>query len=124
MRQLFCILVALMHSAAVALAGVIPFDPERRVHVASPVEPGESAALFVGIRDFLYDETLTEVKYGVDDAIDLAYVLAIERTPHLIEPKRIVLALSGDPQKPQSQRNLDTLRAAGRPCARRHNRMC
>jgi hypothetical protein len=113
-RQFSCILVALLLAdAGVAVAGVIPFDPQRRVDVAAPVEPGDSAALFVGVREFLFDDTLTDVKYGVDDAIDLAYVLAIERKPHLVEPNRVVLALSGDPQKPQSQRNLEALKAAG-----------
>lgn len=114
MRQYFWGLVALLLSGvAEALAGVIPFDPQRRVDVVAPVEAAESAALFVGVREFLYDDTLTDVAYGADDAIDLAFVLAIERNPHLVEPRKVVLALSGDPQKPRSQRNLEALRATG-----------
>lgn len=112
MRQFFCILGALL-MAEIANAGVRPFDPHRQVEAAAPVEPAESAALFVGVRDFSRDETLTEVKYGVDDAIDLAYVVALVRKPQLVDPKRIVLALSGDPQKPKSTQSLDALRAAG-----------
>ena len=73
----------------------------------------QSAALFVGIRRFTRDETLTEVKYAVDDAIDLASVLALDRRVSLVTPGRVVLALSGTPQKPESQQRLDQLVAAG-----------
>ncbi|MFL6246471.1 MAG: caspase domain-containing protein [Thermoanaerobaculia bacterium] len=120
MKQALRILAAVAITGISVTAGVIPYSAERRVDVNAPVAASESAALFVGVRDFVYDDTLTEVKYGVDDAVDLAYVLAIERTPQLVDPKRIVLALSGDPQKPQSQRNLDALIGAGatrRPAA-------
>jgi hypothetical protein len=73
----------------------------------------ESAALFVGVRYFPYDPRLTEVKYAVDDAVDLAYVLAVDGETHLVPPERVVLALSGQPQKPKSQQNLDALISAG-----------
>ena len=72
-----------------------------------------SAALFVGVRRFTHDHTLTEVKYAVDDAIDLASVLALDRKVSLVTPGRVVLALSGTPQKPESQQRLDDLVAAG-----------
>lgn len=77
------------------------------------VQPMESAAVFVGIRDFTYDATLTEVPFAVDDAIDLAYVLAVDGSTHLVPPERVILALSGEPQKPRSRQNLDALIAAG-----------
>jgi hypothetical protein len=73
----------------------------------------QSAALFVGVRRFTHDHSLTEVKYAVDDAIDLASVLALDRKVSLVTPKRVVLALSGTPQKPESQERLDQLIAAG-----------
>jgi hypothetical protein len=73
----------------------------------------ESAALFVGIREFVYDSTLTEVRYAVDDAVDLAYVLAVDGKAHLVPPERVILALSGQPQKHESQERLDALVAAG-----------
>ena len=73
----------------------------------------QSAALFVGVRRFTHDQTLTEVKYAVDDAIDLASVLALDRKVSLVTPRRVVLALSGTPQKPESQQRLDQLIAAG-----------
>ena len=56
-------------------------------------EPSQSAALFVGVRLFPYDGSLTEVRYAVDDAIDLATVLALEDHVRLVEPSRVVLAL-------------------------------
>ena len=90
---------------------------ERRVE---PFDPGQSAALFVGVREFTYDTTLAEVRYAVDDAVDLAFVLALDERVRLIEPGRVVLALSGKPQKRESQHNLDRLIAAGakvRPAA-------
>jgi hypothetical protein len=73
----------------------------------------QSAALFVGVRHFTHDQTLSEVKYAVDDAIDLASVLALDRKVSLVTPRRVVLALSGNPQKPESQQRLDQLIAAG-----------
>jgi hypothetical protein len=105
--------MVLTWTGAGVYGGVIPYDPDRRADVAAPVEASQSAALFVGVRDFVDDDTLSEVEYGVDDAIDLAYVIAFERRPQLVEPKSVVLALSGDPQKPRSQRSLETLLAAG-----------
>lgn len=92
-----------------AVAGV------RRLQNARPTGPAvasESAALFVGIRHFDEDSALTEVRFAVDDAIDLAHLMAIELDPPLVDPKRAVLALSGDPQKPDSRARLDQLRAA------------
>lgn len=73
----------------------------------------ESAALFVGVRLFPYDKTLADVRYAVDAAIDLAFVLALDERVRLVEADRVVLALSGEPQKPESQRNLKRLIAAG-----------
>ena len=113
MRHVSALLVAL--SIAVATggrAGVRPFDG-KKVQAGDPIDRSQSAALFVGIREFPYDETLAEVKYAVDDAIDLAAVFAMDAKTRLVDPRRVVLALSGDPQKPASQRSLDALRAAG-----------
>ena len=76
-------------------------------------DPKQSAALFVGVRKFPYDSTLADVRYAVDDAIDLAFVFAVDERVRLVDPSRVVLALSGDPQKPESRQNLDRLVAAG-----------
>lgn len=78
-----------------------------------PFDPAQSAGIFVGVRQFLLDGTLREVPYAVDDAIDLAHLLAIGLDPALIPPARVHLALSGAPQKPESDRRLKDLVTAG-----------
>jgi hypothetical protein len=80
---------------------------------ADPVDPHASAGLFVGVHDFTKDSDLTPVKYAVDDAVDLAYELSIDHHPPLLNPDRIVLALSGEPQKPESVTKLQALLSAG-----------
>lgn len=101
--------------------GSLTAQPARSASVLPPGHPVEtsefdrsqSAGLFVGVRNFTHDETLTEVRYAVDDAVDLAFVFALDRNVHLVEAGRVVLALSGDPQKPESRQKLAALRAAG-----------
>jgi Caspase domain len=108
-RQTFAIFVGLVAAHGIASAGV------RAGSFAQGVAPAlatESAALFVGVREFPEDESLAVVQYAVDDAVDLAYVMAIERQPPLVDPSRVVLALSGEPQKEESRRNLEILRSA------------
>jgi len=89
--------VALLVSAVPALAGVrltsVRFFRAMLTRREGSILP-QSAALFIGVRDYVYDDTLTEVRYAVDDAIDLAYVLAIDRETRLVTPERVVLALS------------------------------
>jgi hypothetical protein len=108
-RQFFSFFVALLLGGAAA-AGVrtltIPRPP-------GPVVPNQSAALFVGIREFPYDHGLAEVRYAVDDAVDLAHVLSIEPATRLVDARRVVLALSGEPQKAESRRRLEELVAGG-----------
>jgi hypothetical protein len=108
MRQLLCVFVALL--CANAGAGVGRWA---EVKQAKSIDPKQSAALFVGIRDFPWDKTLATVPYAVDDAVDLAYELTMEQKPSLVDPKRVVLALSGKPQKSESQEKLKRLLAAG-----------
>jgi hypothetical protein len=76
-------------------------------------KPSQSAALFVGVRSFPDDTTIAEVRYAVDDAVDLATVLALNEKVRLVDPNRVILALSGDPQKSESKQNLERLIAAG-----------
>lgn len=80
---------------------------------ADEFDTTQSAALFVGVRQFPYDTTLADVRYAVDDAIDLAFLLAMDGRVRLIDPSRMILALSGNPQKLESQQNLERLVAAG-----------
>jgi len=107
MRQLFCIFVALLCSTA--SAGVRRWSDNTN---AGKVDPKASAALFVGVRDF-DDESLTPVPYAVDDAVDLAYELTIDSSAPILEPNRVILAISGDPQKEQTKDKLKVLLAAG-----------
>jgi hypothetical protein len=107
-RQLFCIFVALL--CASANAGVKRWSshiPEGKI------DPMSSAALFVGVRDFTHDHSIEPVKYAVDDAVDLAYEVALDRLQPLVDPRRVVLALSGEPQKPKTREKLRKLIAAG-----------
>jgi hypothetical protein len=113
MRQVFGVFVALL--CATAGAGVGRWQD---VEQAKSIDPKKSAALFVGIRDFPWDKTLATVPYAVDDAVDLAYELTMEQRPALVDPKRVVLALSGKPQKVESQEKLRKLLLAG---ATRHD---
>lgn len=77
-----------------------------------PFDPAQSAALFVGVSEFR-DLTLNPVRYTVDDAVDLAYTLAIERNVKLVRPERVALALAGKPTKATSVARLAKLHAAG-----------
>jgi hypothetical protein len=76
-------------------------------------DPQQSAALFVGVRKFTRDENTLEVPYAADDAVDLAYMFALDHRIALVSPSRVVIALSGRPQKEESKRRLDALQQAG-----------
>jgi hypothetical protein len=73
----------------------------------------QSAALFVGVREFPNDPALGEVRYAVDDAIDLAWVFALDPRVGLVTPERVVLAIEGKPQKRKSEERLRQLIARG-----------
>jgi hypothetical protein len=105
MRQQLWTFVALLLCAP-AVAGVKPAG-------SAPFDARQSAALFVGVREFAFDQ-LTNVPYAIDDAVDLAYEFAVDHRPALVPPGRVVLALSsGEPVKPESRRRLADLLAAG-----------
>ncbi len=80
------------------------------VRSAESFDAAASAGLFVGVRHFK-DRRFDEVPYAVDDAIDLAYLFSLEL--RLITAPKLVLALRGEPQKPESVRRLQELLAAG-----------
>jgi hypothetical protein len=79
---------------------------------SSSFDSEQSAALFVGVRTFSHDATL-EVPYAVDDAVDLAYMFALDCRVKLVRPRNVVLALAGDPQKDESKKRLRELKEAG-----------
>lgn len=107
--------VPLLAIAAAVLADTRGVQPPAAKAAAAieTFDPKQSAALFVGVREFPYDGALAEVRYAVDDAIDLAFVFTLDERVRLVEPSRVILALSGKPQKPESRQNLDRLVAAG-----------
>jgi hypothetical protein len=100
-------------------AVVVPFVRSGARGVRVPTErgastsfdPRQSAALFVGVRDF---DAAAEVPYAVDDAIDLAHAFVIARRSALVPPRRVVVILSSrSPVKPESKTRLKALREAG-----------
>ncbi|HYC93131.1 MAG TPA: hypothetical protein VEO54_28255 [Thermoanaerobaculia bacterium] len=97
--KLLCVLLL----AVSAGGGVRPSES------LSPFDPRQSAALFVGVQEFPGDRTLSEVRYAVDDAIDLAWLFALDPRVRLVPPERVVLAISGKPQKEVSEMRLQEL---------------
>lgn len=108
---------------AILFGAVSMFDPapdSRSVQPLSPVPPdqpqkfdaAQSAALFVGVREFDASE-VGLVQFAVDDAVDLAYAFSFRGRSRLVKPERVMLALSGQPQKEESRERLRKLRAAG-----------
>ena len=98
---------------------VVPFALRGARGVRIPIErgastsfdPRQSAALFVGVRDF---DAAAEVPYAIDDAVDLAHAFVIAHRSALVPPRRVVLILSkGLPVKPESRARLCALREAG-----------
>jgi Caspase domain len=71
-----------------------------------------STGLFVGIREFPHDKLL-EVPFACDDAVDLAYRFVFNQRIALLPPRRVVLAISGSPQKKESKDRLSELEQAG-----------
>jgi hypothetical protein len=53
------------------------------------------------------------VRYAADDAVDLAYLFVFDRHVRLVRPDRVVIALSGRPEKPESRQKLEALQRAG-----------
>lgn len=110
---LLCALVGLLLWPQPLIAGVRGVVPGAQADLSDGFDPAESAALFVGVSEFAYDKTLTPVRYAVDDAVDLAHMLSLGAHTPLVDASRIVLALSGQPQKAESRAALQALRAAG-----------
>ena len=121
LRAAALLLVAVLGAAPAAAQerGVRLVEVPNEIREAESFDASGSAGLFVGVRHF-DDTDFAEVPYAVDDAVDLAYLFAFQL--RLISPRRLVLALAGEPQKPESQTRLETLLRAGanrRPATRR-----
>ena len=91
---------ALLSIHCTAIAGDLAFTPS----------PELSAGIFIGVEQFSYDFSLADVRFATNDAVDLAYSLSIER--QLLEPKRVLLLLAGEPG-PAAQARLAALTSAG-----------
>jgi hypothetical protein len=100
--------VPLLRRGARSVRAVVGATPAASTHCY----PEESAALFVGVRQF-DSASLESIPYAVDDAVDLAYLVAFDKRIRLVVPSRIVLSLSGEPEKPESQARLAKLLRAG-----------
>jgi hypothetical protein len=106
----------------IATATLVPFARRNARSVRLVTEPPrgasttfdrkQSAALFVGVSQFTSD-SIQEVPYAADDAVDLAYVFALERRVSLVLPRRVVLMLAGHPVKKESRDRLHALQDAG-----------
>lgn len=84
-------------------------------------DPEQSAALFVGVRKFGDETGTVDVEFAADDAVDLAHAFAIDPQSRLVSPSRVVIALSGRPQKKESKARLEELlRAGAREVPARH----
>lgn len=83
---------------------------EAQAAESSEFDPLQSAQLSVGIEKF-DDPSVEKVQFAVDDAVDLSYASAIEL--QLVQPSRVVLALSGAPHKQESKDRLQKLKDAG-----------
>ncbi|HEX4960959.1 MAG TPA: caspase family protein [Thermoanaerobaculia bacterium] len=91
--------------------GVVPL-PQKQVQASPAFDRSQSAGIFVGVRSYDPQQTnLSELPYAVDDAIDLAYLFALEL--RLVEPSRVRLLLAGGPYKPESAQNLLFLTSNG-----------
>lgn len=111
MRHVFALVVVSLLLAVAVFGGSVVVDRNSVGDV--PFDPEKSAALFVGVREFSHDTTVAQVPYAVDDAVDLAYALSMDSASQLVTPPHVLLALSGEPQKPESQERLAALLKAG-----------
>jgi hypothetical protein len=93
------------------IRSVIPYSLSSK-EMSTKFDPMQSVALFVGISKFT-DETLTAVRFAVDDAVDLAYAFTLGAEVPLVPVNRIVVAISSPPSKQESKERLRKLEAAG-----------
>ena len=77
-------------------------------------DPASSAGLFVGVRQFTEVQSFGELRFAVDDAIDLAHMVSLDLG--LLEPEKVCLALSGEPSKPASASRLAEMIEARSRC--------
>ncbi len=88
---------------------------ERLLSIIRNYEKQKSAGLFLGVNEFAVEgETSSELApldYAVDDAIDMAHLFICEFP--LLLPEKVVVAVSGDPNKAESIKNKQELISKG-----------
>ena len=102
----------LLLSIVFSVAFPVTVSAQPPVDARTTFDRTQSAALFVGVQQFT-DPSIDRVLYAVDDAVDLAFVVALDPAVNLVAADRVTLALSGEPVKQESQHRLKKLIAAG-----------
>jgi len=107
-------LLTLILLAACSKSASRSATPLQLVDTATPSKFSRDAStgLFVGVRDFPHDRLL-EVPYACDDAVDLAHRFVFNQRVALLPPRRVVVVISGMPQKQESKQRLRELEQAG-----------
>lgn len=77
----------------------------------SATAPGGNAGLFVGVNQFVEDESLRALAFAVNDAIAQAHLFVVELK--LIPPANAFLALSGEPTTDAAKAELAALTKSG-----------
>jgi serine/threonine protein kinase len=90
-----------------AASGAVP----REALAQAGYDVASSAGVFIGVRHFTTDESLKEIPFAVDDAVDMAHHFST--VLGLLAPQGVSLCLSGKPQKSESLRRLEELRESG-----------
>jgi Tfp pilus assembly protein PilF len=98
-------IVLSLASVAVAAERGISVEP-----VAGAASAG-NAGLFMGVNEFVEDESLRPLAFAVNDAIGQAHLFVNELK--LISPKNTFLALEGEPTTEKTKTQLDALVKAG-----------
>lgn len=73
--------------------------------------PSGNAGMFVGVNEFTHDAGLSKLEYAVHDAVETAYLFAVELK--LIRPDHCYLLLSGKTNNQVVQQHLDELTRQG-----------
>jgi uncharacterized caspase-like protein len=98
---------------SVAQDAAQPRSLDRPADTVQPIEQrsDSSAALFIGVNEFVEDTSLRSLRFAVNDAIGLAHVFCIELK--LIPPANATLALAGKPDGETATKMLEELKATG-----------
>lgn len=109
----YCLAFPRILSAEPGVMGPLP----KEIRAVTGMARESTDGLFIGV-DAIVSKTKSgavskAMPYATDDAVDLAYLFAIEL--ELIEPNRVTIALSSQPSKPSSRNKLqDIIRRGAR----------